>query len=271
MSHRLGAHTLAKTAVIRELPSPTGPIVYRIWGRTRHKTLVLVHGGSGSWIHWAPVIPLLTRKVRVVAVDLPGFGDSAHGSIRNLDEIVDGLVAVIECEMRNLTEIAAFSFGAVCAAEALRKMDWPVDLHAVAPAGFGPSALKPGALKSWSTIAELELRLLVHKQNLESSMLSNAAFATPSVVSAYASAVERARFDTRECSFSHLFEIALPKMRLASVIWGRADAFVGADLDRRRKLIKDVHPGARQETIENCGHWLQLEQPAKLSRWIAPE
>lgn len=114
---------LAKTAAIRELPFPTGPIVYRIWGETRRKTLVLVHGGSGSWMHWAPVIPLLTRKARVVAVDLPGFGDSAHGNIRNLDEIVDGLVAVIEYEMRNLTEIAAFSFGAVCAAEALRKAD----------------------------------------------------------------------------------------------------------------------------------------------------
>jgi len=40
------------------------------------RDLVLVHGLSGSWQNWLENIPHLARDHRVVALDLPGFGDS---------------------------------------------------------------------------------------------------------------------------------------------------------------------------------------------------
>jgi pimeloyl-ACP methyl ester carboxylesterase len=39
-------------------------------------TLLLVHGLSGSWQNWLETIPHFARTHRVVALDLPGFGDS---------------------------------------------------------------------------------------------------------------------------------------------------------------------------------------------------
>lgn len=38
--------------------------------------LVLIHGLSGSWLNWKLVMPPLARRHRVIAIDLPGFGDS---------------------------------------------------------------------------------------------------------------------------------------------------------------------------------------------------
>jgi pimeloyl-ACP methyl ester carboxylesterase len=38
--------------------------------------LVLLHGIGSHWQMWEPVLPALTARHEVIAVDLPGFGDS---------------------------------------------------------------------------------------------------------------------------------------------------------------------------------------------------
>jgi pimeloyl-ACP methyl ester carboxylesterase len=38
--------------------------------------LVLLHGIGGSWHQWEPVLPALEAEREVLALDLPGFGDS---------------------------------------------------------------------------------------------------------------------------------------------------------------------------------------------------
>jgi pimeloyl-ACP methyl ester carboxylesterase len=40
------------------------------------KALLFVHGLSGSWPNWLENIPYFGREHRVIAMDLPGFGDS---------------------------------------------------------------------------------------------------------------------------------------------------------------------------------------------------
>jgi alpha-beta hydrolase superfamily lysophospholipase len=57
-----------------ELP---GGMIWHAWGPDNAPTFVLLHGGSGSWTHWIRNIePLVAEGYRVLAVDLPGFGDS---------------------------------------------------------------------------------------------------------------------------------------------------------------------------------------------------
>ena len=38
--------------------------------------LALIHGIGSQWQMWQPVLDRLTREREVVALDLPGFGDS---------------------------------------------------------------------------------------------------------------------------------------------------------------------------------------------------
>src|SRR6266480_1838522 len=62
--------------------------------------LVLLHGIGMSRRSWNPVVPALARHFDVIAVDLPGFGDSdpaqadpAQAHPRALAEAVAGLLA----------------------------------------------------------------------------------------------------------------------------------------------------------------------------------
>jgi len=38
---------------------------------------VLLHGGTGSWMHWIRNVEALSRDMMVVVPDLPGSGESA--------------------------------------------------------------------------------------------------------------------------------------------------------------------------------------------------
>ena len=58
-----------------------GPVHYREWeGPPEGPTFVLVHGLGGSLINWALVAPRLSRRGRVVALDLAGFGLTPLGT-----------------------------------------------------------------------------------------------------------------------------------------------------------------------------------------------
>lgn len=53
-----------------------GPLHYVEWPGPPERTFVLVHGLAGSHLNWIRVAPRLSRRTRVVVVDLPGFGRS---------------------------------------------------------------------------------------------------------------------------------------------------------------------------------------------------
>src|SRR6059058_5768790 len=55
----------------------SGELVWRIWGRGHGEPLVLLHGGTGSWLHWVRNVDALAHDFRVLAPDLPGSGESA--------------------------------------------------------------------------------------------------------------------------------------------------------------------------------------------------
>jgi pimeloyl-ACP methyl ester carboxylesterase len=51
-----------------------GPVHYLEWPGPPGRTFVLVHGLAGSHLNWIRVAPRLSRRGRVIVVDLPGFG-----------------------------------------------------------------------------------------------------------------------------------------------------------------------------------------------------
>src|SRR5277367_3738566 len=64
-----------RAAVRMETPCGDGLMVWRAWGDG--PVLVLLHGGAGSWRHWAHNIDDLSRDYRLLVPDLPGLGSSA--------------------------------------------------------------------------------------------------------------------------------------------------------------------------------------------------
>ena len=54
--------------------------------------LVLLHGIGSHWQMWEPVLPMLSARHDVIAVDLPGFGDSPMpppGTPPGIDSLCD--------------------------------------------------------------------------------------------------------------------------------------------------------------------------------------
>ncbi|QUG43319.1 alpha/beta hydrolase [Psychrobacillus sp. INOP01] len=60
-------------------------IVYKDEGQG--ETLILIHGFCGSSEYWNKVIPKLSKSYRVIAIDLPGHGESkGHDSVQEIDQ-----------------------------------------------------------------------------------------------------------------------------------------------------------------------------------------
>lgn len=55
-----------------------GPVAYREWAGPDATTFVMVHGLGGTNVNWVRVAPGLAGLGRVLALDLPGFGQSAR-------------------------------------------------------------------------------------------------------------------------------------------------------------------------------------------------
>ena len=258
-----------RSATRLTVPTRAGDIVYRRWDcpSPGRDTLVLVHGGSGSWLHWMPVIAPLAARRDVVALDLPGFGESARAPHRDLDEIAQGLLAVLSDLACGTPSIAAFSFGAVVTAVALTSSSARIPLHLLAPAGFGRSHLSENLLRSWRS-PNAEVRLAVHRRNLETAMVASAAHTDTGAIKAYAQGIEVARFDSREASFSDRLERSLPDLTLRSVLWAERDAFMAPDIARRAALVEAAHPQTRQRIVPGSGHWLQLDAPDAVVEWL---
>src|SRR3712207_5286093 len=64
--------------------------------------LVFVHGLSGSWQNWLLQIPEFAQEHRVIAVDLPGFGESPMPAekitISGYGRWLDGLFDALDIE-----------------------------------------------------------------------------------------------------------------------------------------------------------------------------
>ena len=109
----------------KTMPEPQSPIRTRTLLGTRvayydHGTgpaLLLIHGMFGDHLDWEPVLEPLSAEYRVIAVDLPGFGDSDKPDVAYSTELFTEILGelVDELELRDLT-VVGNSFGGELAA-----------------------------------------------------------------------------------------------------------------------------------------------------------
>ncbi|MFG1790397.1 alpha/beta fold hydrolase [Nocardia sp. NPDC049149] len=73
--------------------------------------LVLVHGIGSRWQVWEPVIGALAESFEVIAVDLPGFGDSAPLAETTVDTLTDALAEFLAAQGLERPHLAGNSMG----------------------------------------------------------------------------------------------------------------------------------------------------------------
>ncbi|MBW4041018.1 MAG: alpha/beta hydrolase [Acidobacteria bacterium] len=97
-----------------------GPIVARVGVPTEGEALLLIHGAAGSWRAWLPVLRLAAAQHRrlpqVIAVDLPGWGESPD-PVEPLDValVADAVVEVARRVGAERWTTAGHSLGGVVA------------------------------------------------------------------------------------------------------------------------------------------------------------
>lgn len=101
--------------------------------------LVLLHGGHGSWLHWARVMPALSSSFSLWMPDMPGYGDSTLTPTQGLDELVTQLRQGLDALLGARTPIllCGFSFGGLVSAQLAAQRGQVERLVLIGPAGHG--------------------------------------------------------------------------------------------------------------------------------------
>ena len=248
-----------------------GPMVWHEWGHESldqgASTLVLLHGGSGSWTHWIRnVAPLVADGFHVLAVDLPGFGDSAlpeNGG--DVDALIEPLHAAWQMlRASDHVSFLGFSFGGMTAA--LWLAAYPQDatnLILVGSPGLGIKSPHRVPLKGWRHLPTQALQLEAHRHNLLALMLHDENKLDELAMTVHRLNVARDRMPRRRLSGTPIVADALPLIACpVHVMYGEWDALYHGCMTDVENLVKNITPQlASWQLVAGSGHWVQFEAP----------
>lgn len=237
--------------------------------------LLLVHGLAGSWRNWLENIPALADDHRVVAIDLPGFGNSpmpdAPLSMSGYGDLLVGLAD--ELGLGDDTTLIGHSMGGLISTEAVLEAPDRFRSICLAAAAGVSVAHVPKSRKDLTRllmaldfpldtghaakgltrprVREAQLRTFIaHPGKIGTEILwelvTYGARSPGTLQAAYA----MAGYDTRH----RLPEIELPTL----LIWGARDRLVplkAAYAYRKRIEHADL------SILDDTGHMLQIERP----------
>ncbi len=244
-----------------------GPMVWHAWGPNEGSVIVLLHGGSGSWMHWIRnIAPLVSAGHRVLAVDLPGFGDSAEpltgGDVDALIEPLHAAWQLLKPAQMNTTFVG-FSFGGMTAA--LWLAAYPEDaqnLVMVGSPGLGLTTPDRIRLKGWRHLPTEAHQAEAHRHNLMALMLQHEESLDPLALAVHAANVVRDRMPRRRLSSTPIVADALPRIHSPlHVIFGEHDALYKGRWPEVEALFKTQTPHlASWQRVPDAGHWVQYER-----------
>ncbi len=261
-----------------EVPCAEGVMPFRRWTCCAPgcETLLLVHGGSGSWTHWYRNIEYLSQRFNVYAVDLPGLGDSAELPAGYRAEDV---VAVVSRGIASLPGLAtfhlvAFSWGCAVSAQ-LAKSHELKSLLLLGPAALGDiprrGHMKP-LIRRTEDMSAGEI-YDANKENLARLMFYNRERIDDLAVYLQTSNTNRARFNSPQFARTTLVLDGVKAITTPlKVIYGEHDAPAGTRIEQRHDLFQSVRSDVEFEIIPDAGHWLQYELSdvfnKKCAQWI---
>ncbi len=211
----------------------SGAMVWRAWGAG--PPLVLLHGASGSWTHWIRNVLPLAAHHRVLAPDMPGYGESdAPPEPHTADRLAELVAAGIDRMLPPpaVFDLAGFSFGAIIGGLVAARLGARLrTLVLLGPGGLGLEPASPRALLRLEPAMAPEAVRHVHRENLRTLMLARPESADELAVRLQIDNVRRARFKSGTIPVSDVLLRALPavRARLAG-IWGGRDAFTSHHL-----------------------------------------
>lgn len=259
---------LAASATAMRTRHAHGMMSWRLWGSG--PPIILLHGGHGTWRHWAKNITTLAAGYTVIAADMPGFGDSDIPDVTTMEDYAGIIGAGIDqlALGENMT-LVGFSFGCMVGS-ALPARFWPrIDHFAIVGApGLGPIHPVITELRSWRR-APVSERNDIHRFNLQQMMLHRPASIDALAVEIQSINTALTRISHRTFLVEGAFQERLERLRPPlSAIWGERDRVVEGLFAPRLALLEAIRPGLRVTLVPDAGHWLPYEEPELVSRHL---
>jgi pimeloyl-ACP methyl ester carboxylesterase len=251
--------------------------------------VLLLHGFADTADCWRRVVPGLLRRHRVVAIDIPPFGRSGQPPVRDGHGLVDYYQEYFPAlfdslELRKAVIVGHSLGGAVALTMALEHPERVDRLVLVAPAGLGERApwwwqAIAGRYLNWPVLLRLpnplagqairaglrgflEERLVYDRRRMGQvidhfvdlygtrQQFETIIAAGRSLIPGYDGSL------IRRCSD---LEIGV------TLIWGREDRLAPPD---HADVFATVVPQASVHVLDRCGHYPQIELPARVNALI---
>lgn len=251
--------------------------------------VVLLHGFADTADCWRRVTPALLQRHRVVAVDIPPFGRSGRPRLRDKTELIDFYpeffpALFAKLGLRDATFVGHSLGGAIALSLALEQPRLVDRLVLIAPAGLGDRApwwwqAIAGRYVNWPAILRLPNPLagraikgalrgflqerLVHDPRRLGEVIEH-------FVGLYGGRRELERLMSAGRSLIPGYDGTLilragELRQPVTVIWGEQDRLAPV---RHAEAFEAAVPHARIELLERCGHYPQIELPARVNAVI---
>ena len=240
-------------------------------------TALLIHGsgpGVSAWANWRLVIPELSKRCRVIAPDMVGFGFSERpaGIRYDMDTWVGQAIGLLDALGIERTDLVGNSFGgALALAIAIRHPARVRRLVLMGSVGV-PFPITQGLDDVWGYVPSLanmrrlldifaynralvtdELAQLRYEASIRPGFQESFSAMFPAPRQRWVDAMASAEVDIR----------AIPHETL--VIHGREDQVI--PLSNSLTLAQWI-PNAQLHVFGKCGHWTQIEHSARFNRLV---
>ena len=240
--------------------------------------ILLLHGLGGNLASWNRVAASLARTNEVIAVDLPGHGNSPvlPGS-GTFGGIADAVAGFIGTERLEGVAVVGMSLGGRVALEMARRGLVGATV-ALAPGGFWnekerrylkASLLAGGRL---SRLTRRALPFLTRYKAGRAALLAQIS-ARPGQVPPETALRELRSFATTQTFDDLVRDLAEGPVQAGTdstpgpvtIVWGREDRLL---LPRQAEQAMEAFPNARLHWVEGCGHYIPWDAPDEALRLI---
>jgi pimeloyl-ACP methyl ester carboxylesterase len=243
--------------------------------------VVLLHGIGHHWQAWEPVLSILAASCEVIALDLPGFGDSPHlpdGVSYELDSVIPLLGEALTALGLDRPHIVGNSLGGLLALE-LGLHGHARSVTALSPAGFWNGAerryayavlmgMRAGAKGIPDGLLQRIARSAAGRAALTSTIYARPGRRSPEAVVAETRSMRTATGfgPTLKVGRSPdaIFKQDIPDLPV-TIGWGEKDRLL---LRRQGTRAKKAMPGARLVRLPGCGHVPMNDDPALVARLV---
>ena len=253
-----------------------GDVVWHVWGLTPRgdnciasKTLVLLHGGSGSWTHWIRNVEHLAKSRVVWVMDMPGFGDSdLPRGVSDADGLVPFMAEIITKTFQGkAVDVMGFSFGGMTAglvAAAYPQLISQLILVGAPGLGlFGRNLPMRGMTANMDAAAQRA----VHRHNLTAMMFMHPDTVTEEVVDLQDKNVARDRLRQRRIARTDILVKSQSQWTCpVHGVWGEGDALYETTLPQVPKVLTRLDSFT---IVPDAGHWVMYERPDAFHEVIA--